>query len=289
MMRPNSIDVKSAAYYQQLQLQQQTQQQQYNRHNGGINYNNVNENIYMPRVLKNYDENPEPISHSSHPRTYNQSDFEQPISPSRIQVGSPSRPSQPPPAPPPETAISPTRGSRGNSAQRESLPPPPPPPPTGLESDFMNGFTHQNGQGGHLPPMQGIGVHQDELPPPPPNPDNNLSARVPVEHLPPSPPPPPAPATTVAPPVTTSAAPPPMAPPPPPPPPPSDKMNGLKITNGDLTNNIKVILSFSREIKTVLNRSVFTKFFRPNILTNFSYRMRNRHRRQKPMATRLPK
>merc|ERR1719414_2818342 len=238
MMRPNSIDVKSAAYYQQLQLQQQQQQQQYNRHNGGINYNNVNENIYMPRVLKNYDENPEPISHSSHPRTYNQSEFEQPVSPSRIQVGSPSRPSQPPPAPPPENAMSPTRGSRGNSAQRESLPPPPPPPPTGLESDFMNGFTHLQNGIQHPPPMQG-GVHQDELPPPPPNPDNSLSARVPVEHLPPSPPPPPAPTTTIAPPVTTSAAPPPMAPPPPLPPPPSDKMNGLKITNGDLTNNIK--------------------------------------------------
>ena len=190
-------------------------------------------------------------------------------------MGSPSRPSQPPPAPPPENAMSPTRGSRGNSAQRESLPPPPPPPPTGLESDFMNGFTHQNGvQGGHLPPMQ-LGGHQDhELPPPPPNPDNNLSARVPVEHLPPSPPPPPAPATTVALPVTTSAAaPPPMAPPPPPPPPPSDKMNGLKITNGDLTNNIKVI---SREIKVgqQLNCSkpqYFHEIFQPNIFFyNFS-------------------
>ena len=252
MMRPNSIDVKSAAYYQQLQLQQQQQQQQYNRSNGGINYNNVNENIYMPRVLKNYDDNE--ISHSS-PRQqasqYNPAGnhFDQPVSPSRIQVGSPSRPSQPPPAPPPENAMSPTRGSRGNSAQRESLPPPPPPPPTGLESDFMNGFTHLQNGIQHPPPMQG-GVHQDELPPPPPNPDNSLSARVPVEHLPPSPPPPPAPATTIAPPVTTSAAPPPMAPPPPPPPPPSDKMNGLKITNGDLTNNIKVHFpSFFREFR----------------------------------------
>merc|ERR1712241_435768 len=65
---------------------------------------------------------------------------------------------------------------------------------------------------------------------------------VPVEHLPPSPPPPPAPTVTT----TTSTpigggggAPPPAAPPPPPPPPPSDQMNGLRITNGDLKNNIK--------------------------------------------------
>ena len=66
--RPDSIEVKSAAYYQQLQLQQQQQQQQMNRGNGNghsINYNNVqNENIYMPRVLKNYDE------HESSPRIY---------------------------------------------------------------------------------------------------------------------------------------------------------------------------------------------------------------------------
>ena len=75
-------------------------------------------------------------------------------------------------------------------------------------------------------------------------PDSNLlSARVPVEHLPPSPPPPPAPTVTT----TTSTpigggggAPPPAAPPPPPPPPPSDQMNGLRITNGDLKNNILV-------------------------------------------------
>lgn len=90
---------------------------------------------------------------------------------------------------------------------------------------------------------------EDVLPPPPPHPENNLlSARIPVEHLPPSPPPPPAPTnnvtvTTVAqtPPTTSSAsgAPPPMAPPPPPPPPPSDQMNGLKITNGDVTKNLK--------------------------------------------------
>ena len=145
MMRPNSIDVKSAAYYQQLQLQQQQQQQQYNRSNGGINYNNVNENIYMPRVLKNYDDHHENSSPRMYPDT-NMASEQQPISPSRIQVGSPSRPSQPPPAPPPEGAGTPTRGSRGSSTQRESLPPPPPPPPTS-ESDLMfNGhFVHQNG------------------------------------------------------------------------------------------------------------------------------------------------
>ena len=66
-----------------------------------------------------------------------------------------------------------------------------------------------------------------------------LSARVPVEHLPPSPPPPPAPTVTTTS-TPSSGAPPPAAPPPPPPPPPSDQMNGLRITNGDLKNNILV-------------------------------------------------
>ena len=101
------------------------------------------------------------------------------------------------------------------------------------------------------------------LPPPPPNPDNGmLTARVPVEHLPPSPPPPPAPVTATSTPITGkcrffekrqktavngpfifAGAPPPVAPPPPPPPPPSDQMNGLRITNGDLANNLKVWLA----------------------------------------------
>merc|ERR1719412_1818724 len=47
MMRPNSIEVKSAAYYQQLQLQQQQQAQAFKRNPGGLNYaNQNNENIY---------------------------------------------------------------------------------------------------------------------------------------------------------------------------------------------------------------------------------------------------
>ena len=60
------IQVKSAAYYQQLQLQQQQEAQSYNqRQPGGLGYaNQNNENIYMPRILKNYDE------HESSPRMY---------------------------------------------------------------------------------------------------------------------------------------------------------------------------------------------------------------------------
>ena len=60
------FQVKSAAYYQQLQLQQQQEAQSYNqRQPGGLGYaNQNNENIYMPRILKNYDE------HESSPRMY---------------------------------------------------------------------------------------------------------------------------------------------------------------------------------------------------------------------------
>ena len=259
MQRPNSIDVKSAAYYQQLQLQQQQQNQQLNQ-TSSINYNNINrqaeENIYMPRVLKNYDDS-EPAMNSS-PRNYpgpahipppvttaaNIPNFghaplahEEQLSPTRV-IGSPSRPSQPPPAPPLDVGT-PTRGSRANSNQRDSLPPPPPPPPTS-ESDnnlMLNGHSITNGG---VPALQDEGV---ALPPPPPHPnDGLLSARVPVEHLPPSPPPPPAPINNSVATPTTSAggAPPPVAPPPPPPPPPTDKMNGLSITNGDVAKNLKV-------------------------------------------------
>ena len=83
----SSIEVKSAAYYQQLQLQQQQQAQAFNQRNpGGLNYaNQNNENIYMPRVLKNYDE------HESSPRMYpphaqfeqQNSNYEPQLSPSR--------------------------------------------------------------------------------------------------------------------------------------------------------------------------------------------------------------
>jgi len=69
-----------------------------------------------------------------------------------------------------------------------------------------------------------------------------LAARIPVEHLPPSPPPFPTSVTTTSTTATTgvtSSAPPPAAPPPPPPPPPSDQMNGLRITNGDVAKNLK--------------------------------------------------
>ena len=92
---------------------------------------------------------------------------------------------------------------------------------------------------GHAP----LATTEDILPPPPPNPQSNiLSARVPVEHLAPSPPPPPAPITSLP----SGGGVPPPAPPPPPPPPPSDQMNGLRITNGDLANNIKVSLILFR-------------------------------------------
>jgi hypothetical protein len=262
MQRPNSIDVKSAAYYQQLQLQQQQQQQQYNRgapgggahNNGGIGYNQTQqENIYMPRVLRNHDEeHPSPkISSSSNnggqlPHPYpphahfeatqpSYYDQNQQLSPNSRALGSPSRPSQPPPAPPPtgmSPAGTPTRGSRAGSNQRESLPPPPP-PPMGGESEMQNGHGINIFGERHAPL-----AHQEDLvlPPPPPNPDSNnlLGVRFPAEHLPPSPPPPPP---------ATSMAPPPAAPPPPPPPPPSDQMNGLRITNGDLAKNLKVILN----------------------------------------------
>ena len=236
----------------------------------------------MPRVLKNYDDSE--INHSS-PRMFPSQPnagpggvnpnlpvtsnsilpnfnshvpaaplaHEEQLSPSRV-IGSPSRPSQPPPAPPLDAplASTPTRGSRSGSTQRDSLPPPPPPPPTS-ESDnnlgnLLNGHATTNGGGIHS--LGGGPGDHDVLPPPPPHPgDNNmLTARVPVEHMPPSPPPPPAPSTisnAVAPPPTTSAmssvgAPPPVAPPPPPPPPPTDKMNGLSITNGDVAKNLKV-------------------------------------------------
>jgi len=247
MQRPNSIEVKSAAYYQQLQLQQQQEAQSYNqRQPGGLGYaNQNNENIYMPRILKNYDE------HESSPRMYpphaqfeqqqQNNSYEPQLSPSRV-LGSPSRPSQPPPAPPPGAAVgsspagTPTRGSRAGSSQRESLPPPPPPPPTSEPLEIISNGHHHPPPVGIPPP--GTGSGEDMLPPPPPNPDSNLlSARVPVEHLPPSPPPPPAPTVTTTS-TPSSGAPPPAAPPPPPPPPPSDQMNGLRITNGDLKNNI---------------------------------------------------
>lgn len=238
MMRPNSIEVvKSAAYYQQLQLQQQQQNQQMNHHHS-INYNNVQqENIYMPRVLKNFAE------HESSPRNFNAPlATEEQLSPSRI-VGSPSRPSQPPPAPPPEITT-PTR-------QRDSLPPPPPPPPTSEVNIIHNGFG--NGHFGGVAPAPPSG---DDLPPPPPHPENNmLTARIPVEHLPPSPPPPPAPSSNAATPTVTNVSvtggvvPAPPAPPPPPPPP-TEKLNGLRITNGDVKENLKNEKSASSPTKT---------------------------------------
>lgn len=284
--RPNSIDVKSAAYYQQLQLQQQQQHQKLNQNSSSINYNNLqNENIYMPRILKNYDDHEQP-SPRIYPQTSASSQSQQPpssstnlmvgsppasansaplaseeqLSPTRA-VGSPSRPSQPPPAPPPEQALSPTRGLRSGSTQRDSLPPPPPPPPTSESDNNLMQLIMQNGHhpaavtnGGSHHPAVSVGVSggdPDMLPPPPPNPDNTmLTARVPVEHLPPSPPPFPTSVTSTSTAPPTTSAPPPAAPPPPPPPPPSDQMNGLRITNGDVAKNLKNGKSGSSPTKT---------------------------------------
>ena len=246
----------------------------------------------MPRVLKNYDDHEQP-SPRIYPQTSRSSNVnpaatapgvlptaaaplasEEQLSPTRA-VGSPSRPSQPPPAPPPEQALSPSRGSRSGSNQRDSLPPPPPPPPTSeSESNLMqlmqNGHGHAgvHSSGGavtngvsHHPVQISVGVSgpgDDMLPPPPPNPENAmLAARVPVEHLPPSPPPFPTmqqstatvTTTSTATPATSSAIPP-AAPPPPPPPPPSDQMNGLRITNGDVAKNLKVGIDFELDIPT---------------------------------------
>ena len=94
-----------------------------------------------------------------------------------------------------------------------------------------------------------------------------------MEHLPPSPPPPPAPTVTTTS-TPSSGAPPPAAPPPPPPPPPSDQMNGLRITNGDLKNNILVCVL---HLKISIPETEFIYLFSDFLVVFFLFYVKTTH------------
>ncbi|XP_021956734.1 wiskott-Aldrich syndrome protein family member 2 isoform X2 [Folsomia candida] len=118
------------------------------------------------------------------------------------------RPSQPPPAPPPNYvgtppnlnshsagSVTPTRSATRMMSSRDTLPPPPP-PPSDNEHNHING--HHNGISVMPPPPpMHDDEHEDSLPPPPPPPDalhhhmnNSIENLAPSPDLAPPPPPP---------------------------------------------------------------------------------------------------
>ncbi len=188
MNRPNSIDVKSAAYYQQLQLQQQQQQQAYNRQNGGYPQNPATqESIYMPRVLRNHDEG----TYNTSPRQNNYQQQPPAQMAHNLQQQIQQQQQQQQQAYPPHARFNnfdqnqqqqqdsfvtntnvkyqqpPESPSKMGSPTRPSQPPPAPPPGTSPA-----GTPTRDGRGGS--------AQRESLPPPPPPPPTSEPGAAPM-------------------------------------------------------------------------------------------------------------